>query len=152
MCVRSILVLVIGTVLLGCGVTNKHTPDKNISEIANQNLNTSQKLNTGFNTLPSGIRIKITNISPFNFPETGPALVMYYETNIPIENLNEVRKEVDEIWQIFREDAEAAKVKTAAIRAVHNETEGFIKNGKGYGFVFLKRDDGTWYCTADEKK
>lgn len=97
--------------------------------------------------------IRITNISNFNFPESGPALVMYYKTEIPIDNLKELRKEVDEIWEVFKKDAEKAKVKGAAIRAVHDEeSNGIVTNGKGFGFVFIQKDDSSWFCTSDDKK
>lgn len=78
---------------------------------------------------------------------------MYYKTEIPVENLKELRKEVNELWEVFRKDSEKAEVKAAAIRSVHDEeTNGIITNGKGYGFVFEQKDNGTWFCIDDEKK
>ncbi|MBA2494658.1 MAG: hypothetical protein H0V31_08185 [Acidobacteria bacterium] len=87
-----------------------------------------------------------------DFPKGDSALVMNYETDISIEDMPELRKEVDEIWEVFQKDVEAANLKAAAIRAVHNENDGFIKIGKGYGFIFIKQDDGTWHWLDDEEK
>ena len=102
-------------------------------------------------TLPSGKQISVTSISRMDFPKGDPTLVMNYETDIPIENKSELRREVDEIWKIFQKDVEAANLKAGAIRAVYYETDRFAKTGKGYGFVFVERDNGTWYCLDDRE-
>lgn len=150
--IKIIIVLVIIIFTISCSPKIvQNSSDSNDIKIY-QTLNDANKLYPDFYRSPSGNQIKITNISRVDFPESGPALVMYYETNIPIENMKEIRNEVDEIWEVFRKDVEEASVKGAAIRAVHNENDGLIRNGKGYGFVFLKRDDGKWFCTQDEKK
>jgi hypothetical protein len=77
---------------------------------------------------------------------------MNYETDIPIEEKVILRKEVDEVWAMFQNEVEAAQVKAGVIRATHVEGSGFVKSGKGYGFVFVKSDDGKWHCLEDEKK
>ena len=86
-----------------------------------------------------------------DFPDGGSALVMNYETEIPIEDKERLRKEVDEIWSVFRKDVEKAEVKAGAIRATHYEGGGLIRNGKGYGFVYVKGDDGKWRLLDDKK-
>jgi hypothetical protein len=74
------------------------------------------------------------------------ALILNYQTDIPIENLDELTKEVREVWEIFRIDVERANATAGVIRATHIESSGLItQNGKGYGFVFQKNADGTWY-------
>lgn len=102
--------------------------------------------------LSSGKQVKVTNISRMDFPEGDPALVMNYETDISIENIPELRKEIDEIWVKFQKDVEAANLEAAAIRAVHTENNGFIRNSEGYGFIFIKSEDGKWHNVDDEKK
>lgn len=123
---------------------------QNSIEISGKKLSEAKTLTVGLYTASSGKEIRIINISKIDFPESGPALVMTYKTEIPIENMPELRKEVDEIWEVFRKDAEAAAVKAAAIRAVvHENKEG---KGSGYGFVFEQRDDGSWFHIGDEEK
>lgn len=102
--------------------------------------------------LPSGKQIKVTGVGKMDFPNNGSALVMNYETDIPIEDKLALRKEVDEIWSVFQKDVEAAQLKAGVIRATHVEGSGFVKSGKGYGFVFARRDDGRWHCLEDDKK
>ncbi|HYV09831.1 MAG TPA: hypothetical protein VE980_02885 [Pyrinomonadaceae bacterium] len=101
--------------------------------------------------LPSGKEIKITGMVKMNFPNSDPALVLNYLTDIPIENRVELRKEIDEVWSVFRIDVEKAKLNAGVIRVTHMEGSGFVKSGKGYGYVFVKRDDG-WHCTEDDKQ
>jgi len=101
--------------------------------------------------LPSGKEIKITGMVKMNFPNSDPALVLNYLTDIPIDNKVELRKEIDEVWSVFRVDVEKAKLNAGVIRATHMEGSGFVKSGKGYGYVFVKRDDG-WHCTDDDKQ
>jgi len=101
--------------------------------------------------LPSGKEIKITGMGKMDFPNSDPALVLNYLTDIPVDNRLELRKEIDEVWSVFQKDVENAKLKAGVIRATHMEGSGFVKSGKGYGFVFVKRDDG-WHCTEDVKQ
>jgi hypothetical protein len=104
-------------------------------------------------TLPSGKQILITGVIPMHFASGPPSLVMNCETDIPIEDMPALRKEADEIWSIFREDVERAGMTMSAIRMTHNDPgNGWIKHGKGYGFVYEKRADGQWHLLDAEKK
>ena len=77
--------------------------------------------------------------------------MLEYETDIPIEDKESLRKEVDEIWEKFQNDVEKAHLKSGVIRASHYEGTGFLRTGKGYGFVFKKGDDGKWQLLDDKK-
>jgi hypothetical protein len=103
-------------------------------------------------TLPSGKQIRITAVGPMYFSGGPPALIMNVETDISIDDKAELRKEVDEIWQTFSKDVEQAHMTMGIIRMIHNEGSGWVTHGKGYGFVFEKRADGTWHCLDDDKK
>jgi hypothetical protein len=102
--------------------------------------------------LPSGKQIKVNSVGKMTFPNGDSALVMNYETEIPIEDKDSLRKEVDEIWSVFQKDVEKAEVKAGVIRATHYEGSGLVRNGKGYGFVYVKGDDGKWHLLGDEKE
>lgn len=137
---------------IGCNVSVSQSVANNSNQ-ESQKLSESKTLTNDSYISSSDRKIKITNISNFNFPKSGPALVMYYKTEIPVENKKELRQEVDEIWEVFRKNTEKAEVKSAAIRAVHDEeTNGITTNGKGYGFVFIQKDDGSWFCIDDEEE
>jgi len=66
--------------------------------------------------------------------------------------MDTLRKEIDEVWSVFQKDVEAAQLKTGIIHATHVEGSGIVRNGKGYGFTFVKREDGQWHLVEDEKK
>lgn len=102
--------------------------------------------------LPSGKEIKVTGMGKMDFPNSDSALVMNYLTDISIDDKVALRKEADEIWRVFQKDVENANLKAGVIRATHVEESGFVKSGKGYGFVFVKREDGKWHCLDDDKK
>lgn len=101
--------------------------------------------------LPSGKEIKVTSIGKMGFPNSDPALVMNYVTDISIDDKAALRKEVDEIWSVFQKDVENAQLKAGVIRATHVEGSGLVRSGQGYGFVFVKQDDGQWHCLDDDK-
>ena len=102
--------------------------------------------------LASGKEIKVTGVGKMGFPGSDAALVMDYLTDISIDDKAALRKEVDEIWDVFQKDVENAHLKAGVIRATHVEGSGFVKKGTGYGFVFVKRADEKWHCLDDDKK
>ncbi len=103
-------------------------------------------------TLPSGKQIKITGIGPMHFPNGTDAMILNCETDISIDDMADLRKEVDEIWTIFQKNVEAASMTNGVIRITHPEGSGLVTHSKGYGFGFEKRADGQWHCVQDDKK
>ena len=95
---------------------------------------------------------RVTGVQKMDFPNGDSALVLNYETDIPIENKESLRKEVNIIWQNFQKDVEKANVKSGVIRATHYEGTGFVRQGKGFGFVFTKGDDGNWQLHDNNKE
>lgn len=96
--------------------------------------------------LASGRELNVTSINKYTFPNGEVGLILSYQTEIPIQNLEELKKEVAEVWEVFRVDVEAANANAGIIRATHIEDDGvFVKNGKGYGFVYKKNTEGKWY-------
>jgi hypothetical protein len=105
-------------------------------------------------TPSSAKQFRVTGVGQMNFSNGESALVLNYETDIPIKDKDSLRKEVDTIWETFRKDVEKAQLKSGVIRATHYESTGFLRQGKGFGFVFHKGDDGKWRLLDDgqEKK
>ena len=133
------MVFLFGMLAAACAPDVKYTPGKNISDLQTGGLQ------QGENTLPAGRKIVVNGASRTTFDSGEPsALVLNYTTSISIDNMTELRAEVDEVWPLFVKDVEAQNLTVAALRPVNGP--------KGYGFVFRKRDDGTWYCLADERE
>ncbi len=102
--------------------------------------------------LPSGQEIVLTSINGINFENGENALILNYQTKIPIEKHDELKNEVQEVWEIFRYDVEKAGTTAGVIRATHIEEDGFIvKSGKGYGFIYKRDEKGGWYLNEDNK-
>lgn len=135
----SLLILCLVLFVISCTPTIKYTPGKNITDLQ------GSQFQQGDNTLPSGRKIVINGATVTTF-DNGPvpsALVLNYTTQVPIDNMAELRAEADEVWSLFKKDVDNANQPSAALRPVNGS--------KGYGFVFMKRPDGTWYSTQDEK-
>ena len=136
---RSLLVVFLLTMLAAnCAPFVKYTPGTNISDLQSRNVR------DGENILPSGRKIVVNNVTKMDFADGRSALVLNYSTTVSIDNKKDLRSEIDEIWPSFVQDVEAKQLKAAALRPVNGS--------KGYGFLFEKRDDGSWYCHDDEKK
>ena len=101
--------------------------------------------------LPSGKVIKVAGINKMIAQNGDSALILNYQTEIPIEDKDNLNKEVNEIWSVFQKDVEAANLATGIIRATHLEGSGFVRSGRGYGFVFVKNSDGQWHLNDSQK-
>jgi len=126
---RGVLIL-LGLVLLGCS--------------SNQQQGRNSKL-------PSGRTVRIMSIVPMHFSSGPPALMLQYQTDLKIANKTELRKEVDDVWTVFRLDAEKGNFSNAIISANEVPSGGFVKHSNSYNFVFEKRTDGTWKCLDDAR-
>ncbi len=95
--------------------------------------------------LPSGREVKVLGVGKMFFAKGDPALMLKYRTDLHVEDKDELRREVDEIWQAFRVDVERAGLKAAIISAHEPSTRLFIiTTNKSYNFVIQKSDAGKW--------
>ena len=84
------------------------------------------------------------NVGQMNFSASGPALVLAYQTDLKVDQLDALRGEVSEIWKDFREEADKAKLNDAIIMAHEVPSGVVIKHGKQHNFVFARKPDGAW--------
>ena len=134
--------------MLGCTATHSDSERTHASPPAQSAAQPSTKTPSPSPAKP----LRITGIGKVNFSKDDPALVLNYETDISIDDMESLRKEVDTIWETFRKDVEKAQLKCGVIRATHYESSGFLRQGKGYGFVFKQGDDGKWRLLDDNKE
>jgi len=78
------------------------------------------------------------------------AVELQYETELKVSDIATLRKEADQVWDVFRPDVEKANEKAAIVSAVEKRPPGVITKSEGYNFVFEKRPDGTWHCLDDK--
>jgi hypothetical protein len=102
--------------------------------------------------LPSGRVVRVLGTGRIDFPKGPPALMLKYETDLKISDMNALRKEADEIFSGLKVDAENGQFRSAIVSANEKPTGLILKNSKGYNFVYEKRADGQWHCLDDKSK
>jgi hypothetical protein len=95
--------------------------------------------------LPSGREVKVLGISKMFFAKGDPALMLKYRTDLKLDDREQLRKEVEEVWQAFRVDVEREGLKAAVISVQETPTRMLIiTKSRGYNFVVKKSDAGAW--------
>jgi hypothetical protein len=95
-------------------------------------------------TLPSGKTIKIMAFQKWIEAGEDNSLVLRYQTDIDLNSKDELRKEVEHIWQFLRINVEKEGMTKARILAQTPATGRFVKKRSGFGFLIEKQVDGTW--------
>jgi hypothetical protein len=97
--------------------------------------------------LPSGKHLVVLGVGKIYFSESSPALMLKYQTEIPIDDVPALVKEADEIWSVFVKDVENAQL-TAGIVSANSKPAGTaITRTKTYNFVYMRKPDGKWSRT-----
>jgi hypothetical protein len=94
--------------------------------------------------LRSGEQIKVLGVGQVNFPESGPALMLKYQTDLDFSDTAALHAESARIWQEFRKDAEQAQVSSAIISANSTPSGGIVSRSQGYNFIYERAPDGSW--------
>jgi hypothetical protein len=101
--------------------------------------------------LPSGKVMRVLSVSRLNIAHQGTALVLTYQTDLSISNHSALRKEIDEIWPVFKGDVDKARLTTAIITAKETPQGVVLKSGGAYYFMFRKVD-GEWRMVSDTER
>ena len=106
-----------------------------------------------FLKLPSGRIIKVQRIWQLYAYHEDPALMLDYETNVPLTDQVRLRTEVDEIWPVFKTTVEAGQFKSASITAYQAGPgrSWWRLKPLGYAFRYKKQPDGSWLCSDRQK-
>lgn len=100
--------------------------------------------------LPSGREVKIIGIGKMFFSKGDQALTLKYRTDLRLDDHEQVRKEVEEIGQVFRVDVERTGMKAAIISVQEPGKQMLIvSTSKSYNFVIQKSEAGTWEFLDD---
>ena len=98
--------------------------------------------------LPSGKVLRVLGVSRLAYGDHKTALVLMYQTDLDVSELAALRKEVDQIWPIFKGDVERAKLTTAIISASEVPQGVVLKSGDSRHFMFRKIN-GEWRLVSD---
>ena len=100
--------------------------------------------------LQSGKLIRVLGVSRLNSTQ-GTALVLKYQTDVNISDLRTLRKEIDEVWPVFKGDVDKAKLTTAIIAATEVPQGVVLKSAATHYFMFRKID-GDWRLVSDTER
>jgi hypothetical protein len=95
-------------------------------------------------TLSSGEEVKVMGVTSITFPQSGPALMLKYQTDLDIADTAALRTEAEHIWADFRTEVERAGLQSAILSANSPPSPGIVRHSRGYNFVYGKQSDGTW--------
>lgn len=97
--------------------------------------------------LPNGKELKIISIGKMYSSTEGQDdfLLLRYESDFDISDKQSIKKEIDEIWPVFRVNVEKENFGAAVIQASNTVKTSFMStSAKNYGVVYEKGDDGVW--------
>ena len=96
-------------------------------------------------TLPSGKEITIQAIGKIYYRASEPGIMLQYFTNLDIENIDLLRSEVNEIWSMFRKQADESGLDSVVISANSLLSKKFfVSESKTRNFAFIKNENGSW--------
>lgn len=96
-------------------------------------------------TLQSGKVVKILRVTPLLFSSGERALMLSYETEIPLDDKTALGREADEVWEKFKFDVEAAHLDDAFIDANAKPLgTAFFNVNKSFHFQYKLGSDGQW--------
>jgi hypothetical protein len=95
-------------------------------------------------TLPSGRHIHVLGVGKILFSGDTPALMLKYQTEIPLDDKPSLDKEVDEIWGSFQSDVEKAGLINAIVSANEKPAGFIVTTNKSYNYVYKHGPDGKW--------
>lgn len=94
--------------------------------------------------LPSGKEIKVLSLTTMSFSSGPPALMLKYQTDLPMDDVPALQAEANEVMDVLKIDADRANVTRAVVSANDDPKGFFVKQGKSHNFLYEKRPDGTW--------
>jgi hypothetical protein len=94
--------------------------------------------------LSTGKSIEVISVGKMSFPESGPALILRYQTDLNLDDKQALAQEVDAIWPDFQKEVQSAEVTGAAITASERPRGWPLYHMRQFTFVYTQQPDGTW--------
>jgi hypothetical protein len=101
--------------------------------------------------LASGKQVALLGVGQMNFSQGGPALMIKYQTDLKMDDMDKLRNEATEVWQAFQTEAEKSNLKNGIVSANEKPKGWIITHNSSYNFVFQKSDDGSWKVLETKK-
>ncbi|MDJ0594544.1 MAG: hypothetical protein QNJ72_31980 [Pleurocapsa sp. MO_226.B13] len=68
-------------------------------------------------TLPSGKQIIVEAVGKIYFLKSEPGIMLKYSTTLDLENIDSLQSEINEIWLLFKKQANESGLNSAIISA-----------------------------------
>src|ERR1700682_6012915 len=94
--------------------------------------------------LPSGRMLKVISVTKVQYAKGSPALMLKYQTDLPMTDETALEREAKEIWPNFMIDVEHEKLPNAILSATSHPTGVFAPHSTSYNFVLQKGANGLW--------
>lgn len=101
-------------------------------------------------TLPNGKQLKVIRVTKmYSTNGVNKWLILDYQTDLQIADVDALKKETDQIWPYFKNDVEQAGMDEALIRANSAPAGTIIQKSESHGVAYKKAIDGTWSHAGD---
>jgi hypothetical protein len=96
--------------------------------------------------LPSGRRVVVLGSGPVRFTQGAPALMIRYATELSVDDTVPLAREAEEVFQAYRQRAEAAKLNGLVASAFEMPRGGGSgQQARGYNFSWTRDGSGLWH-------
>lgn len=95
-------------------------------------------------TLSSGRTLKVLGERRISFPQSGPALMLQYQTDVPLADTAALRAEAADVWRDYQARADSAGVQGAILSANMPPSGGLVSHSGGFNFVYRRGPAGEW--------
>jgi len=68
-------------------------------------------------TLPSGNKIVVDAVGKIYYRKSEPGIMLQYSTNLNMEDAELLKSEVDEVWSLFKKEADESGLDSVVISA-----------------------------------
>lgn len=96
-------------------------------------------------TLTNGTALNLLEMRPARSPDGQKGIYLKYQTEVPAENLDSLRAEIQQIWAWFlRPLAERGQLQAAHIVATTRRQTGWVTSGYEFTMSYQRTPQGKW--------
>jgi len=99
--------------------------------------------------LPSGKQVTIIGVNKLYYSAASDwALVVNYESSVPVDQSDVLRREVDDVWAVFKNKVERAQVKYAIVSPNAPASSDAVTSRRSVSYIFTRDASGHWSSSA----
>jgi hypothetical protein len=99
--------------------------------------------------LPSGKQVTIIGVDKlYSGAVSDWALVVSYESAVPLDQDDALRREVDDVWAVFKNKVDRARVNYAIVSPNAPTSSGVVTSRRSVSYLFTRAASGRWTAGA----